>query len=211
MEKDTATLVQALVALMVILGIAMGMVYWVTATSYNKKIETIKSSYSERFDELAKEVAERSKEVSQIEEERFWCTDCHIYPKVFHTPRNITILANEKNRPPRVCVHCHGFSIHTIHKKKLDSGQLQCQRCHFVEGKLIKPKPRKGDILVCQQCHWDGNYIEIHIEHGKATCLNCHVGGVFNVHKNTQANAQPELIEKANLSEVDLSVINIVP
>lgn len=210
MEKDTATLVQALVALMVILGIAMGMVYWVTATSYSKKIDSLKTSYGERLNTLNKDVSEKETAVKQIQEVRFWCTDCHAIVEQFHNPKDITRLAAVKDRQPRVCVHCHGFSIHTIHKKKLDANQLQCQKCHFVEGKLIKPKPRDGDMLVCQQCHWEGNYIDIHIKHGKATCLNCHVGGVANVHKNTRANAQRTLIDESNLT-VDVSPIQIVP
>jgi len=211
MEKDTATLVQALVALLLILGIAMGMVYWVTATSYNKKVETVKSSYSERFNELAKEVTKAESDVAQMKEIRFWCTDCHQVVEKFHSPANITILAESKQRKPRVCVQCHGFSIHTIHENKMQSGQLQCEKCHIVEGKLIKPRPRPGDILVCQQCHYEGNYIDIHINFGKATCLNCHVGGVSNVHKNTAMNAQPELIGKIPPGSINLSVITIVP
>ncbi|MFQ5800608.1 MAG: hypothetical protein ACE5HH_02660, partial [Candidatus Hydrothermarchaeales archaeon] len=199
------------VAPVLILGIAMGMVYWVTASSYNKKIDSIKSSYSERFDALVQEVTQRETAMRQMQEVRFWCTDCHQIVEQFHNPEDITILAEAKDRKPRVCVHCHGFTIHSIHEKKLDTGQLQCEGCHSVEGKLIKPRPRQGDILVCEQCHWEGNYIDIHIKHGKATCLNCHVGGVENVHKKTSMNAQKDLIGEVNLSEVDLSVINIVP
>lgn len=211
MEKDTSTLVQALVALLLILGIAMGMVYWVTATSYNNKVESVKSEYSSRFKDLADETIKSKAEVSKMQEFNFWCTDCHQITERFHNPETITKLAVAKNRTRRVCVNCHGFSIHTIHGDKLESGQLLCQRCHIVDGKLVKPKPLPGDILVCEQCHWDGNFIDIHINHGKATCLNCHVGGVSNVHKGTEMNAQIDAAGSVLDSEVDLTPVDIVP
>jgi Zn finger protein HypA/HybF involved in hydrogenase expression len=211
MEKDTATLIQALVALMLILGISMGMVYWVTAASYNKKIDTVKSSYSDRFKDLAQEVTKAETAVSEMQEVRFWCTDCHTVTDKFHTPESITVLADAKDRNPRVCVHCHGFSIHTIHGAVLQTGNVECEQCHIANGKLVKPKPRPGDIVVCQQCHYEGNYIDIHITYGKATCLNCHVGGVTNVHKQTDMNEQVDIIEGHSLTGVDLSVIDIVP
>jgi Zn finger protein HypA/HybF involved in hydrogenase expression len=211
MEKDTTTLLQALIALMLILGIAMGMVYWVTATGYNNKVDTVKSSYSDTFKQLAAETTKSQAALADMQEVRFWCTDCHLITQQFHTPERITTLAVAKEREPRVCVHCHGFSIHTIHTDKLERGELECEKCHIVEGKLTKPKPLPGDILVCQQCHWDGNYIEIHITHGKATCLNCHVGGVKNVHKGTEMNDQKIIVDSVPDSEVDLSVVEIVP
>lgn len=211
MEKDTITLVQSLVALMLILGVAMGMVYWVTASAYNNKIETVKETFGERFDQLASEVVERESDLAQMQEVRYWCTDCHQITEKFHTPESISILAVAKDRKPRICVHCHGFSIHTIHGDKLETGQLQCEKCHIANGKLIKPKPREGDIVVCQQCHWEGNYIDVHIKHGKATCLNCHVGGVTTVHIKTDMNAQLEAISEVPPGDADLSVVNIVP
>ncbi|GBE19021.1 doubled CXXCH motif [archaeon BMS3Abin16] len=211
MEKDTTALAQALVALMLILGVAMGMVYWVTATSYTSKIETVKTAYDTKFDELADDAIQSKTALAQMQEVRFWCTDCHKITQKFHNPESITILADAKEREPRVCVQCHGFSIHTIHGDKLETGDLQCQRCHIVDGKLVKPKPRQGDILVCQQCHYEGNYIDIHITNGKATCLNCHVGGVTTVHKGTDMNAQLEFIERTPREDVDLSIVEIVP
>ncbi len=211
MEKDTATLIQALVALLLILGVAMGMVYWVTATSYNKKVETVRSSYSERFKQLAAETTKSQAEVAEMAEIRFWCTDCHRITDEFHDPVSITILAEAKDRNPRVCVHCHGFSIHTVHSDKVTSGALECEDCHIAEGKLVKPRPKPGDILVCQQCHWNGNYIDIHITHGRATCLNCHVGGVANVHRATGMDGQLNAIKEVPEFSVNLTVVDIVP
>jgi len=193
------------------LAMAMGAAYLVTSASYAKKIDALQSSYNERFAALTSEVTESKTQMRQIEESRFWCTDCHEIVEQFHNPKDISILAMAKERKARVCVHCHGFSVHTIHRHKLDTGQIQCQRCHFVDGKVIRPRPRPGDLLVCQQCHWEGNYIDIHINHGKATCLNCHVGGVTNVHKGTSMNAQKILIGEIDPDDVDLSVIEIIP
>ncbi|MEE9594806.1 MAG: hypothetical protein V3V92_05340 [Candidatus Hydrothermarchaeales archaeon] len=211
MKKESKLIIQTLLALMVAFGVAMGVSYWATTTSYNKKIDVLQSSYDERLNILTKVVSEKETEVLQMQDLRFWCTDCHQIVEQFHNPKDISILAVAKERKARVCVHCHGFSIHTIHRNKLDTGQLQCERCHFVEGKVIRPKPRPGDLLVCQQCHWEGNYIDIHINHGKATCLNCHVGGVTNVHKGTLMNAQKLLIGEIDPNEVDLSVVDIIP
>jgi Zn finger protein HypA/HybF involved in hydrogenase expression len=211
MEKDTIALAQALVALMLILGVAIGMVYWVTAASYNNKIDSVKTTYDARFDELADDAIQSKTALAQMQEVRFWCTDCHQITQQFHDTESITILAEAKEREPRICVQCHGFSIHTIHGDKMEIGELECEKCHIVDGKLTKPRPRENDIVVCQQCHYEGNYIDIHINFGKATCLNCHVGGVSVVHKNTAQNAQLDLIESTPRFDVDLSVVEIVP
>jgi len=80
--------------------------------------------------------------------------------------------------------------VHTIHKRKLDGGILNCQFCHVPPGStdFVKPevKTELGRVLYCQNegCHDNdgGNYISIHIELRPFKCTTCHTGEIIGLH-----------------------------
>ncbi|GBE18664.1 MAG TPA: hypothetical protein ENH13_06345 [Euryarchaeota archaeon] len=77
---------------------------------------------------------------------------------------------------------------HSIHKRKLDSGEVKCQDCHGSDIEMVIPQPdtNKGQILVCQNCKFHpegGNYIAIHVELAGKKCTTCHTGGIIQVHQ----------------------------
>ncbi len=80
--------------------------------------------------------------------------------------------------------------VHSIHKRKLDSGVLSCEFCHFPPGstgmELPQVKTDLGRVLYCQNegCHDSegGNYIAIHVELRPFKCTTCHTGEIIGIH-----------------------------
>lgn len=81
--------------------------------------------------------------------------------------------------------------VHSIHKRKLDSGVLSCEFCHVVPGttdfQIPTVKTELGRVLYCQNegCHDNegGDYIAIHVELRPFKCTTCHTGDLVGIHQ----------------------------
>ncbi|RMF91055.1 MAG: hypothetical protein D6733_02245 [Methanobacteriota archaeon] len=117
------------------------------------------------------------------------CVDCH-------GPNGPPWSADEQQTPLSMAYYDNESGIieitsevpHGIHKRKIDSGVVQCQTCHGTGTKMVIPAPdtSKGHVLVCQNCKFhpeNGNYITIHVELAGKKCTTCHTGGVIAVHQ----------------------------
>jgi hypothetical protein len=126
------------------------------------------------------------------------CLKCHGDVKGFHTTEAISIIDERKGISPRLCIVCHGQTVHTIHWEILKSEYIICDTCHGYKEEFVVPEAREGQLLVCELCHSGGNYIKIHIEgtildgapidvkwmkEGSShQCDTCHVGELETVH-----------------------------
>lgn len=97
---------------------------------------------------------------------------------------------------------------HSIHKKKLEAGVLNCEFCHVRGEKFFIPQPEvdKGQVLVCQNCmaHPEGNYITVHMEIKGYKCTICHTGDLIGMHqeKTAELGQVPKNLSLAELQDL---------